>query len=53
MIKHSIYDLFLNQVQPACGQRAPGFLELLLSVKVCLCVCLRVCVCVPPEAINN
>ena len=48
---------------PACGRRTPGFLELLLSAKVCVCVCLRVCVfacvcvcvcvCVRPEAINN
>ena len=30
-----------------CGQRAPGFLELLLSANVCVCVC--VCVCVRPR----
>ena len=36
----------------ACSQCMPGFLELLLSVNVCmlvcLCVCLHVCVCLPP-----
>ena len=33
---------------PAAGRRAPGFLELLLSAKVCVCVCVSA-----PEAINN
>ena len=32
----------------------PGFLELLLSVNVCMFACVCVCVCVStPEAINN
>ena len=34
--------------------RAPGFLELLLSVNVCMHVCVFACVCVSaPEAMNN
>ena len=35
----------------ATGRRAPGFLELLLSVNVCmrLCVFVYVCVCPPPR----
>ena len=31
---------------PATGQSAPGFLELLLSVDVCMHVCVFACVCV-------
>ena len=52
---------FLNQARAG---RRPGFLELLLSTKVCVCVCVCACVCVclcvcvcvcvsAPEAINN
>ena len=31
--------LLLNQARAGCGRRVPGFLELLLSAKVCVCVC--------------
>ena len=38
---------FLNRRALATGRCMPGFLELLLSAKVCLCVC--VCVCFRPQ----
>ena len=38
--------------KPGTHQPAPGFLELLLSMnvcmRVCLCACVSVCVCLPP-----
>ena len=41
--------IFKPGVLSATGRRAFGFLELLLSVNVCMHVCVCVCMCVHPR----
>ena len=41
--------IYLNQAHAGRRPRTPGFLELLLSVNVCMLLCVCVCVCVHPR----